>query len=279
MCHAPLKTIHNLFLTCPFARAIWRNTAWPINTANFDLQPIGSWTKALLMPNQFLGISLNAIHGFQINTLVTMDHIWLARNKLVHRGAPLKPHSILKLIKLSFQHHSATWKSLSPSLGDWVPPPRGYHKVNFDVAIKPNYAIAATILRDHRGDILAACSKCLPSMEANQGEANAALLAVHPTSHFGSSSIILERDSLTTILAINYPHVASDWAPTPILADISQQLLFFQNWTALKISRCANYCAYHVAKWAALNCVFGSISSHSLILSSLRICNGKDLPL
>ena len=62
--------------------------AWPINITNFDLQPIGSWKKAFLKPNQFLGIPLNAVHGFQINALVTMDHIWLARNKLVH-GGPL----------------------------------------------------------------------------------------------------------------------------------------------------------------------------------------------
>jgi hypothetical protein len=75
-----------------------------------------------------------------------MDHIWLARNKLVHGGAPLDPHSVLKLIKLFSQHHSGSWKSLSSSLEDYVPLPRGYHKINFDVAIKPNYAIAATIL-------------------------------------------------------------------------------------------------------------------------------------
>jgi hypothetical protein len=84
-----------------------------------------------------MGIPFNAAHGFQINALFIMDHIWLVRNKLVHGAAPLDTHSVLKLIKLFSQHHSASWKSFSSSLEDCVPPSRGYHKVNFDVAIKP----------------------------------------------------------------------------------------------------------------------------------------------
>jgi hypothetical protein len=54
---------------------------------------------------------------------------------------------------------------------DWSPSPFGSLKVNFDVAITPQFAVAATILRDHRGDFIAACSNRLPSMDANQGEA------------------------------------------------------------------------------------------------------------
>ena len=50
---------------------------------------------------------------------------------------------------------------------DWIPPPMGSLKVNFDVAIKSNIAVAAAILRDHPGDFPAASTKHLPSIFQN----------------------------------------------------------------------------------------------------------------
>lgn len=83
-------------------------------------------------------------------------------------------------------------------------------------------------------------------MEANSGEAHTALLAAQLASDHGCSFFIIVGDSLMTTLAINSPHLLTDWAPAPIYADIRQQLLFFPKWTALKTSRCANFYAHHI---------------------------------
>jgi hypothetical protein len=91
--------------------------------------------------------------------------------------------------------------------------------------------------------------------------------------------LILEGDSLVTILAINSPHMASEWASAQALSDVNQQLRLFPSWTALKSSRCANFYAHHIAKRAASNQVFGSIPNHSPILCSLCFRSGKDPPL
>ncbi|GLT52905.1 hypothetical protein SLA2020_262140 [Shorea laevis] len=279
LCNGPAESIHHIFLACPFARAIWRNTPWPLNTSFFESFPISHWTSALLNPNKFFGIPLNSVHAFQTYALVSMDLIWQARNNYVHKGTQPNPQDTLKLLSLTVKHHSSAWQSRSGSLQDWTPPPQGSLKANFDVAIKPLFAVAAAILRDHQGNIISACSRRLPAMEANQGEAHAALLAVQLASQHGSSPLILEGDSLSTILAINSPHISSDWSAAHVIADALQLLSSLPVWTALKVSRCANSFAHHTAKWAASNLVFGSIPNSSPIFSSIRFRSGKDPPL
>ena len=121
-------------------------------------------------------------------------------------------------------------------------------KANFDVAIRPQFVVAVAILRDHKGEILVACSQRLPHMDSNQGEAKAALIAVQLAPNSGPLPLILEGDSLVTILAINSPHLATNWAFAQAFADINQQLHLLPSWTALKSSRRANFYAHHIAK-------------------------------
>lgn len=95
----------------------------------------------------------------------------------------------------------------------------------------------------------------------------------------GSSNLFLEGDSLTTILAINRANLFSDMAISPIITDIQLKLQQVQVWTASKNSSSANFRAYHIAKWAASNLVFGNITNSSPILSSFRINSVKDPPV
>jgi hypothetical protein len=73
----------------------------------------------------------------------------------------------------------------------------------------------------------------------------------------------LSNETLLTILAINSSQSFSDWA----IADVHQQLLFFREWTTLKISICA--------KLVASNLVAGSIFTVSHLFTSIRIRSGK----
>jgi hypothetical protein len=220
-------------------------------------------------------LGVDDVHNFQISALVLLDHIWMARNKLIHEGTQPNPQVILKLVKSTITHHLSAWSGVSKSML-WTPPPLGSYKVNFDVAIQPSFAVAAATLRNHQGEFLAVNSLKLPSMEANLGEAHAALLAVRLAVSFGYRSLVIEGDSLVTILAINDPSLFFDWSIDPVLTDIKDQLLSIPSWKALKISRCANFGAHHVARWAASNLVFGCIPTTSLFLSFVCIRSGKD---
>jgi hypothetical protein len=84
-----------------------------------------------------------------------MDNIWLSRNKLLFEGIQLVPVSLLKRIKNSISHHMEAWYLRHPIFSHWTPPLIGSFKVNFDVAIRPSFAVVAAILRDHLGNFLA----------------------------------------------------------------------------------------------------------------------------
>jgi hypothetical protein len=65
------------------------------------------------------------------------------------------------------------------------------------------------MLRDHNGNFVAICSKKLVAIDANLGEAHATLLATKLEVSFSSTSLIIERDSLLTIIAIKDPPFSS----------------------------------------------------------------------
>jgi hypothetical protein len=60
-----------------------------------------------------------------------------------------------------------------------------------------------------------------PSLvQVNAGEAFAALSAFQLTSSFGCTSLCLEGDLLTVILAVNKASLLTDWNFAPIIGDI-----------------------------------------------------------
>lgn len=60
----------------------------------------------------------------------------------------------------------------------------------------------------------------------NLGEATAALLAVQLASLEGYSSLMLERDSLTSILAINNAKCSTEWNFSSVIVDIHYLFIF-----------------------------------------------------
>jgi hypothetical protein len=185
---------------------------------------------------------------------------------------------VAKKIRSSTIHHLHTWKSGSALAEEWIPPPPGSLKANFDVAVQPDFAVAAATLRDHDGNFVAVCSKKLPSLDANLGEGHTALLAISLAVSTGCTALCLEGDSLLTIV-VNDPLLFFAWASAPVIYDSLDLLLSILVWSALKISCSANVCAHNVAKWAASHSVFGSIPSNSPFLSFVRFRSGKDPPL
>jgi len=68
-----------------------------VNTFVFGSQPIEVWSKPLLRPHLLLGIPRSKVLEFEISSLVTLDHIWLARNKLVRDENQPSPPNTLSL--------------------------------------------------------------------------------------------------------------------------------------------------------------------------------------
>jgi exonuclease III len=277
-CKGPLETLSHIFLDCNLARFIWSNSSWPNVISSYLSRPIHEWILAIVYPTEKLDIPIAHASKFQIFAVLTMDLIWLSRNKLLHEALQPDPYKISQQLHTSLDSHLLVCrKAALPSL--WLPPCVGSVKGNFDVAIKGNFAVAAAVLSDSSGEIFAAATLKLHSFDVLLGEASAALLATRLARSYGLDVFFLEGDALLVSLAVNQPALFSSWHFSSVISDICFELSSFRRWHASKVSRCANFRAHALAKWAATNHVFGSIPLGSPILSSIRIQSGKDPPL
>ena len=78
---------------------------------------------------------------------------------LLAGGGHLGPDLVCKKSIDPQQHYPSQGSDLRQ------PPPPGYLKANFDVAIRPNFAVAAATLSDSSGSVISACSKKLLSLD------------------------------------------------------------------------------------------------------------------
>jgi hypothetical protein len=193
----------------------------------------------------------------------------------VHDGVVPVFSRIAFQISSSLEHHLSAWRAADyPSL--WLPPAYGWLKGNFDVAVRGTFSVAVGVISDAFGNIIMADSHKLSSTDALAGEAFAALLTSRMASSLTRDNFCLEGDALLVVSAINNPPLFSTWSFANCIADISTVLSSFPSWNASKVSRCANFRAHTLAKWAASHLVFGSIPIGSPIISSIRIRGGKD---
>jgi hypothetical protein len=277
-CGGPLETLTHIFLECALAKFLWSSSPWYLNTNLFSSGPISEWIMAVIHPFEKLDIPKADSRKFQLFVALVMDFIWLARNKLIHEASLPNPMKIIQQLKVSLEQHLSAWRAFAlPSL--WLPPDFESFKGNFDVAIREDFAVAAAVISDSSGEVILAATKRLSSTDVLMGEAAATFLATWLAVSTGVRKFLLEGDALLVILAVDQPLLFSSWQFSSFISDIRLDLSSFLSWNARKVSKCAIFRAHALAKWAAIHHVFGSISTGSPILSSIRIKNGKNPPL
>jgi uncharacterized membrane protein len=110
------------------------------------------------------------------------------------------------------------------------------------------FAVAIVVLRDHSRNFLVVNTLKLSPINALMGEAHAALLASWLVVSMGCSPLIIEQDSVLTILALKDPLLFSNWISAHVISDTIVQLLSINVWSTFKTSRCANINAHLVAR-------------------------------
>jgi hypothetical protein len=225
-CKGPLETLPHIFLECNLASFLWRSSPWSVPFSDYSSRPIAGWILAIIFPDISLGISKNEVKKFQLYAALMLDSIWRCRNILIHDKVQPIPSKVFIELSSNFNSHLKAWKDAAlPSL--WVVPAAGWIKGNFDVAVRGSFAVAAAVLSDENGSIVAAATQSLNCTDALKGEALAALLASNLASSFGSNCFSLEGDALLVILAINSPSLFPSWSFENCISDINVVLASF----------------------------------------------------
>jgi hypothetical protein len=231
-CKNSLETLSHIFLECDLDRILWRSSSWPLFPSTFASRHISDWILAIIFPVMMLAIPKYEVRKFQLFASLTLDFIWMARNKLIHNGIQPCLAKAIKQISYTLGLHCQAWSdSILPSI--WTPPFAGCIKGNFDVV--------AAVISDENGNIILAFTQKLSYSDALLGEASAAHLTSQLATSSGCGNLFLEGDALLVILAISNPHLFSSWSFANCISDISLVLSSFHSWNALKVSRSANF--------------------------------------
>jgi hypothetical protein len=156
---------------------------------------------AIVNPDLLLAIPRKDVWKFQIFAALTLDFIWLSRNKLIFEGLKLDPVKASKTITSSLELHLSAWSGfVLPSL--WSAPHSGVVKGNFDVAIREDFAVTVAVVSDSTSNIISAATQKLFFTDVDMGEVAAAC---------GVTSFVLEGNAFLIVLAINSPFIFSSY--------------------------------------------------------------------
>ena len=154
------ETIEHSLLFCQFADEVWTQVK-----SEFTVQLRCS---LFFSPRTWAMDFLSRCSNFEATTvMVTMWHIWDARNSareggvFVHPGAvALKVKAYLHMILLHLYNKESVHRCVSSSLSrKWMPSAEGSMLVNVDAAIfaSTRHMGAGVVIRDHLGSFLVAC--------------------------------------------------------------------------------------------------------------------------
>jgi len=250
-----------------------------LDTIALNVTNMTDWLLIILHPHRMLGVPPAETHRFQIFAAVACDYLWFTRNKAYHDGIIPNAFLISTTINKTAQEHFSAWKTKYDKTPEvWKSPSPPFFKINYDTTIRPTFSAQVAVCRDSTGSILKCSSIISPPCSALYGEATAALLAAHLAVSLGLPSFILEGDSLNITMALQQPAITIDWRIASTISIIHSIIPPTASWKASHVNRSANFCAHHVANWAATRIHSGCIPILSPLSSSFSPCFGKDFP-
>lgn len=82
ICFNEIETVEHLFLQCPLAQIIWRQSPWPIHSSVLCSVTIAQWIHTLCYSHKEMGFDKCLERPFLMWDAIAMDSIWMFRNLL-----------------------------------------------------------------------------------------------------------------------------------------------------------------------------------------------------
>jgi hypothetical protein len=250
------ESIEHTLLFCCFAQEVWEivSAEYPIELRRKYFTSTKTWTLDFL----------ERCSPMQATVLmVTMWHIWDARNK-IREGEPLMhPNSIAQKVLAYIQMIATHLYKTEPYnrretiaiAPKWSPPPEGTVLINVDAAIFSStrrMGIGA-VIRDHTWNCLVACSEQSEEVVAPEiAEALAMRRAIILPKEEGFSKIIVNSDCLSVV-----KRVTSDQDDRslcgPVIHDIRRLAQDFVSYSFRHVYRGLNIVAHSLAKFSEIS--------------------------
>ena len=200
---------------------------------------ISDWVAFILNPGKHLNLQLQEAQSFTLLASVICDQVWFHRNKMLKSNQPFPssltsqpnpplspPPHLTHEIHKTFLFHQQAWeystqKTTIPTHKPWSPPPPGWHKINFDAAMRPNNVYLAAICRNQMGKITHAWISVDSHGDSLWAEAKAGVFSVSCAFVAGLDSIIFEGDALQFINSLQNSTCSPHWSISNIINDIN----------------------------------------------------------
>jgi ribonuclease HI len=190
--------------------------------------------------------------------MVTMWHIWDARNKVREEETLMHPRSIAEKILACiqmiathlYQAAPINRRETSSVVRKWSPPPDGTVLINVDAAIfsSTRQMGMGVVIRDHNGMCLAAYSERAEEVVAPEvAEALAIRRAIIFAKDEGFSKIIVSSDCLSVLNRVTSGHNDRSLCG-PVIHDIRSLASSFASCSFVHVYRHLNVAAHRLAK-------------------------------
>jgi ribonuclease HI len=190
--------------------------------------------------------------------LLTMYHIWLARNEATDLQVIEHPEQTAKRVAFLLEE----WQSIKAPKPErvkvteqWLPPPRGWVKANCDGAClaKDGVGGGGAVLRDHHGDFQSGACRFFPTTsDPERAELLACRMAVGLAKDAGVRQLILESDCMGAIGKLGGDAVDCS-VRGPLVEDIKVLLHDFDEVKVQYARRSANGVAHRLAQEGCKN--------------------------
>jgi ribonuclease HI len=252
------ESVEHSLLFCQFAREVWEvvRADHPINLQRKHFISTRVWTLDFL--DRCSDMEATAM-------LVTLWHIWDARNKIREGEPMMHPRSVAEkalayiqmiatyLYKPSVSHRRET----NSSVPKWSPPPASTVLVNVDAAIfsASRRMGVGVVIRDHNGVCLTACSEYHEEVRTPEiAEALALRRAINLAKDEGFTKIIINSDCLSVVNRVISEEEDRSLCG-PVIHDIRRMVASFSTCSIKHVSRLLNVAAHTLAKFSeSLGC-------------------------
>ena len=158
-------------------------------------------------PPNFLSTELIEAQ-FQTMVAVIWEQIWNIKNKIIFQKAKVKIDMLLAIIEKKFQEHMAVLEQQhsnksSRQINLWQAPHSNVFKINCDVAHFDNACCIAMVIRDRKGNVIAAGTRMETKASISAAEAKGLRCALVTTKLLKLRRVEVEGDSKICIDAMN----------------------------------------------------------------------------